>query len=56
MQSCGDTIGREKFLRQPKACSEAAKAVLLQTAGELGLTEKETRSYLGMVLEAQGRE
>lgn len=34
---------------------EAAKAVLLATAAELGLTEKETRSYLGMVLEAQGR-
>jgi adenylate cyclase class 2 len=34
---------------------EAAKAVLLATAAELGLTEKELRSYLGMVLEAQGR-
>ncbi len=34
---------------------EAAKAVLLQTAGELGLTEKETQSYLGMVLAAQGK-
>jgi adenylate cyclase, class 2 len=32
---------------------EPAKAVLLQTAAELGLTEKESRSYLGMVLEAQ---
>jgi adenylate cyclase class 2 len=32
---------------------EAAKAVLLDTAASLGLTEKETRSYLGMVLEAQ---
>lgn len=31
---------------------EPAKTVLLQTAAELGLTEKETRSYLGMVLEA----
>ena len=34
---------------------EKAKAVLLQTAADLGLTEKEDRSYLGMVLEAQGR-
>jgi len=33
---------------------EPAKAVLLQTATELGLTEKETRSYLGMVLAARG--
>ena len=32
---------------------ERAKAVLLQTAADLGLTEKETRSYLGMVLDAQ---
>jgi len=34
---------------------EAAKTVLLQTAEELALTEKETRSYLGMVLEAQNK-
>lgn len=34
---------------------EAARAVLLQVAAELGLTEKETRSYLGMVLEAVKR-
>lgn len=34
---------------------EEAKAVLLATAAELGLTDKELRSYLGMVLEAQGR-
>jgi len=34
---------------------EAAKAVLLTTAAELGLTEKETRSYIGMVLASQGR-
>lgn len=31
---------------------ESAKRVLLQTAIDLGLTEKETRSYLGMVLAA----
>ena len=39
----------------PEEQYEAAKAVLLRTAAELGLTEKETRSYLGMVLEAQRR-
>jgi adenylate cyclase class 2 len=31
---------------------EPAKGALLQTAADLGLTEKETRSYLGMVLAA----
>jgi len=31
---------------------ERAKTLLLETAAGLGLTEKETRSYLGMVLEA----
>jgi adenylate cyclase class 2 len=35
---------------------EPAKAVLLLAAADLGLTEKETRSYLGMVLAALGRE
>ena len=39
----------------PEEQYEPAKAVLLRTAAELGLTEKETRSYLGMVLAAQGR-
>ena len=37
----------------PEEKYEAAKSVLLSTAAELGLTEKETRSYLGMVLEAR---
>lgn len=32
---------------------EPAKAALLSAAAELGLTEKESRSYLAMVLEAQ---
>lgn len=32
-----------------------AKEVLLQTAADLGLSEKETRSYLGLTLEAMGR-
>lgn len=35
---------------------EPAKTVLLQTAADLGLTEKETRSYLGMTLAALGKE
>ena len=39
----------------PEEQYEPAKAALLRTAAELGLTEKETRSYLGMVLEARGR-
>lgn len=34
----------------------AARTVVLQTAAELGLTEKENRSYLGMVLEAERRQ
>jgi adenylate cyclase class 2 len=37
----------------PEDQYEAAKRVLLDTAAELGLSEKETRSYLGMVLEAK---
>jgi adenylate cyclase class 2 len=40
----------------PEEQYEPAKAVLLQAAADLGLTEKETRSYLGMVLAALGRE
>jgi adenylate cyclase class 2 len=39
----------------PEEQYEPAKAVLLATAAQLGLTEKETRSYLGMVLEAQAK-
>jgi adenylate cyclase class 2 len=34
---------------------EPAKRILLQTAEDLGLTEKETRSYLGMVLAANNK-
>jgi adenylate cyclase class 2 len=33
-----------------------ARLVVLQTAADLGLTEKETRSYLGLVLEAQAQQ
>ena len=39
----------------PEEKYEPAKAVLLQTATDLGLTEKENRSYLGMVLEAMNK-
>ncbi len=35
---------------------EAAKAALLAAASELGLTDREPRSYLAMVLQAQGAE
>jgi adenylate cyclase, class 2 len=34
---------------------EPAKRLLFETAAELGLTEKETRSYLGMVLAATSK-
>jgi adenylate cyclase class 2 len=53
-----DLVGAfvELEILAPEEQYEAAKAVLLKTAAELGLTDKETRSYLGMVLEAQGRE
>ncbi len=40
----------------PEDRYEPAKAALLQTAADLGLTEKETRSYLGMTLEALARQ
>lgn len=35
---------------------EAAKAAVLALAADLGLTEQERRSYLGMYLEAAGKE
>lgn len=35
---------------------EEAKRAVLGLAAELGLTEQERRSYLGMLLEAEGRE
>jgi adenylate cyclase, class 2 len=51
LENVGAFIELEILAEEPQY--EAAKAVLMQTATELGLTEKETRSYLGMVLEAQ---
>ncbi|MCE9565254.1 MAG: class IV adenylate cyclase [Planctomycetes bacterium] len=61
MEACFDDVERvgpfvELEILAPEDQYEAAKAVLLQTATHIGLTEKETRSYLGMVLAAQGRE
>jgi adenylate cyclase class 2 len=61
MEACFDDVELvgefvELEILAPEEQYEAAKAVLLQTATDLGLTEKETRSYLGMVLAAQGRE
>jgi adenylate cyclase class 2 len=50
-----DLVGRfvELEILAPEYEYESAKTVLLSAAGKLGLTDKETRSYLGMVLEAQ---
>jgi adenylate cyclase class 2 len=61
MEACFDDVERvgpfvELEILAPEEQYEAAKAVLLQTATDIGLTEKETRSYLGMVLAAHGRE
>ena len=58
MEFCFDTVEHvgqfvELEILAPEEQYEPAKAVLLQTAADLGLTEKETRSYLGMVLDAQ---
>ncbi len=60
LEACFDNVERvgefvELEILAEESQYEPAKAVLLQTAKELGLTEKETRSYLAMVLEAQGK-
>jgi adenylate cyclase class 2 len=57
MEACFDDVERvgpflELEILAKEAQYEPAKAVLLQTASDLGLTEVETRSYLGMVLAA----
>jgi adenylate cyclase class 2 len=62
LEACFDTLeGVGAFVEleilAEEAQYEAAKAVLLSVAAELGLTEREPRSYLTMVLEqppAQG--
>ncbi len=60
MEACFDDVNQvgrfvELEILAPEEQYEAAKSVLLEAATELGLTEKETRSYLGMVLEAQAK-
>jgi len=57
LEACFDDVDMvgpfvELEILAPEEQYEPAKTALLQTAHELGLTEKETRSYLGMVLEA----
>lgn len=49
-------LGRfvEVEIQADEADFEAAKAVLLATAADLGLTEQEPRSYLRMLLESRG--
>lgn len=61
MEVCFDSVERvgefvELEILADESRYEPAKAVLLGTAAELGLTEKETRSYLGMTLAALGQE
>ena len=58
LEVCFDDVEKvgsfiELEILAPEEEYEHAKSVLLQTASDLSLTEKETRSYLGMVLEAQ---
>jgi adenylate cyclase, class 2 len=58
MEICFDSVDRvgefiELEILAEEAQYETAKATLLAVAEELSLTEKESRSYLGMVLEAQ---
>ena len=60
LEACFDDVERvgpfiELEIMAEEEHYDAAKAVLLQTAADLGLTEKETRSYLGMVLAATGK-
>ncbi len=59
LEACFDDVERVGPFVELEILAEehqyaAAKAVLLATAAELGLIEVETRSYLGMVLAAQG--
>ncbi len=60
MEACFDDVERvgpfiELEIMAEEDQFEPAKTVLMQTAADLGLTEKETRSYLGMVLAASGK-
>ena len=56
MHVCFDEVERvgrfvEVEIVAPPAQRDAAQQVLMQTAGELGLTQYEKRSYLHMLLE-----
>ena len=58
LEACFDSVDRvgefvELEILAPEEQYEAAKATLLAVAAELGLADKEPRSYLAMVLEAQ---
>lgn len=58
---CVDAVdGLGSFIEVEVVCDDAkaaaAEGVVLGLAAELGLTEPEPRSYLGMLLEAEGRE
>ncbi len=60
LEVCFDSVDRvgefvELEILAEESQYEAAKAVLLAVAAELGLTEQERRSYLGMVLEARAK-
>lgn len=58
LEACFDSLDQigefvELEILAEESQYEEAKATLLTVAGELGLTEKESRSYLAMTLEAQ---
>ncbi len=58
LEACFDSVDHvgefvELEILAEESQYEAAKATLLAAAAELGLTEQEKRSYLGMVLAAQ---
>jgi adenylate cyclase class 2 len=58
VEACFDSVDRvgefvELEILSEESQYEIAKATLLAAAAELGLTEREPRSYLGMVLAAQ---
>lgn len=61
MEVCFDSVDRlgdfvELEILAEEAQYELAKATLLAAAAELGLTDKEPRSYLGLVLDAERAE
>jgi adenylate cyclase class 2 len=58
MEACFDTVEQvgefvELEILADDTDYESAKAALLTAAADLGLTEKEPRSYLGLVIDAQ---